>query len=48
MNKYLAAYLATLRNWPINLALIDIAWVTVISASAAGAGKVAMNWSARG
>ena len=36
--------LATLRNWPIRLALMDMAWGTVISAASAGAGKAAMKW----
>lgn len=36
--------LATLRDWPIRLTLMDMAWGTALSATAAGAGKVAMNW----
>ena len=39
--------LATLKNWPVKLALIDLCWGTLISAVAAGAGKAAMNWMAR-
>ena len=39
--------LATLRNWPTYLTLIDMAWGTTLSAVAAGAGKVAMNWAAK-
>lgn len=31
--------LATLKNWPIGLAAIDMAWGTLVSAIAAGAGK---------
>jgi uncharacterized membrane protein len=36
--------LATLRNWPVSLALVDMAWGAVLSAVSAGAGKAAMNW----
>jgi uncharacterized membrane protein len=43
--------LATLRNWPLQLTLIDIAWGTVVSAVSATAGKYlldrlspAMSW----
>jgi uncharacterized membrane protein len=39
--------LATLRNWPISLTLIDMAWGTALSAAAAGAGKAAMNWATK-
>jgi len=39
--------LATLRNWPIRLTLMDMAWGTALSAAAAGAGKAAMNWAAK-
>jgi len=39
--------LATLKNWPVKLTLIDLCWGTVLSAVAAGAGKAAMNWAAR-
>jgi uncharacterized membrane protein len=39
--------LATLRNWPIGLTLLDMAWGTVLSGASAGAGKAAMNWAAR-
>lgn len=35
--------LATLRNWPASLALIDIAWGTSVSAVCAGAGRLAMD-----
>ena len=34
--------LATLREWPLSLALIDMAWGTLISCIAAVAGKLAM------
>ena len=36
--------LATLRNWPIGLTMVDMAWGTVISAVSAWAGKAALNW----
>jgi uncharacterized membrane protein len=39
--------LATLRNWPIRLTLIDMAWGTALSGTAAGAGKAAMNWATK-
>lgn len=39
--------LATLRNWPVRLALIDMAWGAVLSAASAGAGKAAMNWATK-
>jgi uncharacterized membrane protein len=39
--------LATLRNWPIGLTLLDMAWGSVLSGVSAGAGKAAMNWAAR-
>ncbi len=39
--------LATLRGWPMGLALIDMAWGTLVSAAAAAGGKVAMDWSMR-
>jgi uncharacterized membrane protein len=37
--------LATLRNWPPHLAIIDIAWGTVLSSIAAAAGKASFNWA---
>jgi uncharacterized membrane protein len=37
--------LATLRNWPLGLTLVDIAWGTLLSAVSAAAGKAAMNWA---
>jgi uncharacterized membrane protein len=37
--------LATLRNWPVSLALIDMAWGAVLSGVSAGAAKAAMNWA---
>jgi len=36
--------LATLRNWPWSLTLIDMAWGTAISALSAAAGKAAWDW----
>lgn len=37
--------LATLRDWPLRLTLIDIGWGTVVSAAAAAGGKAALNWA---
>ena len=37
--------LATLRDWPLRLSLIDMAWGTVVSAASAAAGKVALDWA---
>ena len=34
--------LATLRNWPVSLALIDMAWGTAVSAVCAVAGRLAL------
>nr|WP_315489101.1 DUF2177 family protein [uncultured Rhodoferax sp.] len=39
--------LATLRDWPWSLALIDILWGTFVSAMAAAGGKAAMDLAAR-
>ena len=39
--------LATLKNWPVKLTLIDLCWGSALSAVVAGAGKAAMNWAAR-
>lgn len=39
--------LATLRNWPVGLTLVDMAWGTVLSAAAAAAGKAALSWAAK-
>lgn len=33
--------LATLKGWPVGLALLDLAWGTVVSTAAAAAGKLA-------
>ena len=35
--------LATLKNWPLGLSLIDMAWGTALSAAAAAAGKLALD-----
>jgi uncharacterized membrane protein len=35
--------LATLRDWPLHMALVDMAWGTVVSALSAGAGKAALS-----
>jgi len=35
--------LATLRNWPVGIALIDMAWGTTVSAISAAAGKWALD-----
>jgi uncharacterized membrane protein len=39
--------LATLRDWPVRLSLIDMAWGTVVSAAAAAGGKAALGWFSR-
>ena len=39
--------LATLRDWPLKLSLIDIAWGTVVSAVSAAGGKAALDWAMR-
>jgi uncharacterized membrane protein len=38
---------ATLRNRPVGLGLIDMAWGTLLSAAAAAASKVASGWTAK-
>lgn len=38
--------LATLRQWPVGLALLDMAWGSALSAVAAVAGKALMEWAA--
>lgn len=40
--------LATLKNWPIGVTLLDIAWGGVISVMAAAAGKLVLNQLAAG
>jgi uncharacterized membrane protein len=39
--------LATLKNWPAYLTLVDMAWGTVLSALCAGGAKAAMNWATK-
>ncbi len=36
--------LATLKNWPMNIAVIDILWGTVLSTVAAATGKIVFDW----
>jgi len=38
--------LAVIRNWPLGLSFIDIAWGVVVSSVAAAAGAVALRWFA--
>lgn len=38
--------LAIVRNWPVALSFIDIAWGTVVSGVASAAGAVAWRWMA--
>ena len=38
--------LATLKQWPVGLSLIDMAWGTCVSAAAAAGGKALMDWAA--
>lgn len=39
--------LATLRNWPVGLTLVDMAWGTMLSAAAVTAGRAAVSWAAK-
>jgi uncharacterized membrane protein len=39
--------LATLRNWPVRLTLIDLVWGNFLTAAVAGAGRAAMNRASR-
>jgi hypothetical protein len=39
--------LATPRNWPVRLTLIDLVWGSLLTAAVAGAGKAAMNWESK-
>jgi uncharacterized membrane protein len=39
--------LATLKNWPLSLALIDMAWGTAVSGVASTAGFFAIQWAAK-
>lgn len=38
--------LATLKQWPVGLSLVDMAWGTCVSAAAAAGGKVLSDWLA--
>jgi uncharacterized membrane protein len=38
--------LATLKQWPIGLSVLDMVWGTCISAAAAAGGKALMDWAA--
>ena len=40
---YNLSNLATLRDWPVGVSLIDIAWGTVVSTASAAAGKLALD-----
>ena len=40
--------LATLKNWPISVALVDMVWGTLVSVIAAAAGKTALDRIAAG
>lgn len=35
--------LSVIKNWPVGLTFLDLAWGTMVSGIAAGAGKLAMN-----
>ena len=37
--------LATLKQWPLGLTLIDMTWGTCVSAAAAAGGKALMDWA---
>ena len=37
--------LATLRNWPLGVSLLDMGWGTFVSAVAAAAGRGALAWA---
>jgi hypothetical protein len=38
--------LATLKQWPVGLSLMDVAWGTCVSAVAAAGGKALVDWVA--
>ena len=40
--------LATLRDWPVAVSILDLAWGTSVSVVAAAAGKAALDWASRG
>ena len=35
--------LATLKNWPVSIALVDVLWGTFVSAASAGVGRLALD-----
>lgn len=39
--------LATLRDWPVRITLIDLTWGTFVSAVAAAAGRACMDWTGK-
>lgn len=39
--------LATLKNWPLNLALIDMTWGSVVSGLASVGGYFALQWASK-
>ncbi len=39
--------LATLRDWPVQMSLIDMGWGTLVTAASAAGGKAAMDWATR-
>jgi uncharacterized membrane protein len=39
--------LATLKNWPLSIALIDMAWGSAVSGVASTAGYFAVQWAAK-
>ncbi len=36
--------LATLRNWPVSVSVLDITWGVVVSTCAGAGGRLAMHW----
>lgn len=38
---------ATLKDWPWQLSLIDMAWGTLVSTASAAGGKAALDWATR-
>ncbi|WP_375450680.1 DUF2177 family protein [uncultured Devosia sp.] len=40
--------LSTLRNWPVSVAIIDLAWGTVLTAAAATGGLLVTRWLSPG
>lgn len=38
--------LATLKQWPMGLSVMDLVWGTCVSAAAAAGGKALMDWAA--